>query len=434
MPRLRVILGVRDICHYYSTVTRGFEQIGVDAHFFCLNEDTLDAYARDAKSPVVRLYLTAYRRFLRTRDASRLSVGRYWATFLVMAATLLAVLWIATTANAVIFKSGQSFFQSGIDLHLYNMIGIRVVFIFHGSDSRPPYLNAFYADKPVELLRTWTNNTKAAIERLAGRADYIVDNPASAQFHEEGMCCLYQVFGNPIDEARLHTGGNLSREISELGTVRILHAPSSAALKGTSSIRKCVSQLKQEGFGIEYVELSGVPNSKVIEEIKNADLIIDELYSDIHGATLSMEAIACGRPTIVGGYCFKQLEQVVPQEFIPPIVACNPKDLYSTVKCLLEDRTRLRRLRESCLDFYANVGCAKEVARRFVTLLEGKAPATWFFDVAANKVVGVVAGPPTAVLKNVRKLREHYGDDALRLGRKPELEAQLPQLIARLSG
>lgn len=59
-----------------------------------------------------------------------------------------------------------------------------------------------------------------------------------------------------------------------------MHSPSDPGAKGTPLIREAVEKLKASGVDVTFVELVGVPNSKVIEEIKKADLVIDQMYAD----------------------------------------------------------------------------------------------------------------------------------------------------------
>ena len=411
------------------------QEIGVDANFVCLNESTLATYAETSRSFSIRAFIRAYKNFHESRCQSRFSAGRYAATLSLIWSRLVVIAWISLTADAVVFKSGQSLSASGIDIKLYKACGVRVIFIFHGSDSRPPYLNAFYARRPVELLQNWTVGTEKAVARLAGMADYVIDNPAGAHFHKDERCVLYQVLGNPIDDERIATSSGApsgaAPESNKRG-LRVLHAPSLAELKGSDLIRACIERLRNEGYPIDYVELSGVSNSAVIAEIRKADLVIDEMYSDIHGATLAMEATACGCPVVVGGYCFDQLEKIVPKEFIPPTITCRPEHLFETVKSLIDEPERLKDYRRRALEFYARVGSARETAKRLLVLIEGKAPKEWFFNVQENRLVGVVAGPPAAALKNIRSLQEKYGAGALLLQDKPELARDLPRIVEGL--
>jgi hypothetical protein len=423
---MRIVLGPLDICHYYSTLARGFDEIDVDAHLVCVDPESLSDKGVCAKSGFVRRYLKAFGAFGETRGLSRLSPRRYWCTLGLLLHRALLVCWILLRVDAVILKSGLSFFHSGLDLRLFKMCGKVLVFVFHGSDSRPPYFNAFYANKPVALLYDQTMRTKAAVSQVSGFADYIIDNPLSAQFQTHSRCCLYQVIGNPIDDTRLFPTlldrpSGSEQHSSATRPLRILHAPSVAALKGTDVIRDCIARLRNEGYTVEYKEVTGVPNSVVIAEIAQADLVIDELFSDMHGATFAMEAIACGRVVIVGGYCFDELDKFVPKQFIPPTIRCYPETLYDTIKPLLDEPSKLRQIGKDAQRFYMEVGSANHTAERMLRLISGKAPNDWFFDSGSNELIGVVAGTPDQIRTNVSKLIEGYGHAALGLNDKPAL-------------
>ena len=76
----------------------------------------------------------------------------------------------------------------------------------------------------------------------------------------------------------------------------------SIKIKGTEEIRQCIETIKDKGYKINYREISGVLPSDVIAAISGADLIIDQLYSDIHAATFATESIKLGKPVLVFGY------------------------------------------------------------------------------------------------------------------------------------
>ena len=84
--------------------------------------------------------------------------------------------------------------------------------------------------------------------------------------------------------------------------VRVLHVPSSAAAKGSVEIRRTISDLVAGGVPIEFVELSNASNEEVLAALKGADLVVDQLYSDIVMPSLAKEAAVLGVPVIVAGY------------------------------------------------------------------------------------------------------------------------------------
>lgn len=84
---------------------------------------------------------------------------------------------------------------------------------------------------------------------------------------------------------------------NDLDVLRILHAPNHRNLKGSKAIEEAVSRLKAEGLNIELTLLTGVSNARVLDEIRNHNLAIDQLVVGWY-AQFAIEALACGVPTI----------------------------------------------------------------------------------------------------------------------------------------
>ena len=97
------------------------------------------------------------------------------------------LLWAIATCDIFIFGFASTFFGY-LELPLLKLFRRRVVFIFHGSDSRPPYLDgavptADAGSRPDALVRS-TRRVKRRVRTIDRWADVVVDNPLSAHFHE----------------------------------------------------------------------------------------------------------------------------------------------------------------------------------------------------------------------------------------------------------
>jgi hypothetical protein len=71
----------------------------------------------------------------------------------------------------------------------------------------------------------------------------------------------------------------------------IVHAPSSAIIKGSQLVRAAVKKLKSEGYVFRYLELEGVPNTLVLEKLKEAHIVMNEFYMFTPGV-FGIEAMA----------------------------------------------------------------------------------------------------------------------------------------------
>ena len=61
-----------------------------------------------------------------------------------------------------------------------------------------------------------------------------------------------------------------------------------------------------------------------MKEIELCDFIVDELYSDSFAAVFAMEAVALGKPVIVGGYGGEELKRHIPAEGRDPNIIPAP--------------------------------------------------------------------------------------------------------------
>lgn len=77
--------------------------------------------------------------------------------------------------------------------------------------------------------------------------------------------------------------------------VRLVHAPSHRAVKGSDVIIEACEQLQAEGLPFELVLVEGLSNRDARRAYEQADVVIDQLYAGWYGG-LGLEAMALGKP------------------------------------------------------------------------------------------------------------------------------------------
>ncbi|NJL55590.1 hypothetical protein HC928_10625, partial [bacterium] len=166
---------------------------------------------------------------------------------------------------------------------------------------------------------------------------YVVCNHLSAQFLTKPFLPFMSA-GIPFYQQDAYVGVPEPESGEGSSTARILHAPSSQLMKGTQLVRQAVSDLSQEGFDIDYVELSGVPHQHVLEELRKCDFIVEQVFSDLPIAGFGTEAAWFGKPAIVGGYAKKYLaDDQISSTHLPPSLYCCPSQLKENIKTLIVD-------------------------------------------------------------------------------------------------
>ena len=81
------------------------------------------------------------------------------------------------------------------------------------------------------------------------------------------------------------------------GPIRIGHAPTHRAVKGTGHVIAAVERLKQEGLDIEFVMIENVPRGQAREVYASLDILVDQVLAGWYGG-LAVECMALGRPVI----------------------------------------------------------------------------------------------------------------------------------------
>ena len=419
-----------DLSGIYSAMTSGLREIGVRADFLNLGTDSNGQWDRSQSEWPVRFYVSTYETTVaRITDRSLSQVRRALIRFRWIACQLVLVAWVALRYDVIILRAGlPTGVSHELDLWLYRKLGKKIIVIFQGSDSRPPFL---LPDKPYETPAELMLRTEIVRERVlrAHRiADIVVENPLSSQNHDR-KCCVAQMVGIAVDERKLAPGlGVMQANVGESGSgrsIRILHGPSSPALKGSDRIRACIASLRAKGHEIDYVEITGRPNAEVMIELARCDIVIDQMYSDTYGSVFATEAIGFGRPVVVCGYGREFLERFVPEEATVPLIYCAPMELEAIVEQLIIDPDHRRRVGAAGRDFFTRFADSRSAARRLLRLAAGEAPESWFFDPKEVLYAKGTAGTEERVARNIRKLLDVYGENGLLLDGKPALKREV---------
>jgi len=87
-------------------------------------------------------------------------------------------------------------------------------------------------------------------------------------------------------------------ESEEKGAVlRLIHTPNHRNLKGTDHIIKVVEELRADGVPVELSVVEGVPNEEMLELIRAADVVVDQLVLGWY-AMFALEGMALGKPVV----------------------------------------------------------------------------------------------------------------------------------------
>jgi len=121
------------------------------------------------------------------------------------------------------------------------------------------------------------------------------------------------------------------------GPIVILHTPTDRELKGTIYVEEAINKLKQNGYNIDYREISGKSHSEILKEMAKCDVYVDQLILGWYGVS-SIECALMEIPSI----CF--IEEELEKRYHPPFIQ-SPKDqIYDVLKSVCDSPLETLRI------------------------------------------------------------------------------------------
>ena len=383
--RHRIFIGLTEVAGYYRGLERGFRDIGVEARFY---DESAHSFGYGRVGFLGRLSsATEVARVARSGATRAVTLACLRAVRLVAHAWLFA--WAVVRYDVFIFGGGDTLLRRR-ELPILRRLGKRIIWVFTGSDHRPPYLNGRWVRSALEnslepLLREMTE-TADRVRTAERYADVIVAAASSAQFHRQPFVHFVAI-GIPAPNPQVIQA---SATVFQGKGVRILHCPSDPISKGTSIVRRHVDELCAAGREIDYVEMTGKPNTEVLAALRDCDFVVDELYSDTPMAVFATEAGLFGKPVVVAGYYARQYERDLGSlGEIPPTLFCEPDQAGEAIRLMVDDASFRTELGRRAAEFVCQRWSPTQVALRYLRLIDGDIPAEWWCDpISIDYVMG----------------------------------------------
>lgn len=433
-----MLIGVGEVAGFASNLQRGFEDLGTPCDYLDLSEHPF-AYGGTKALP----RLSALRLRLQGRVASvgRKSLRGRTLRVGIWLVDLAALSWAISRHDAFIFLGRRSLLRRNLDLPILRLVGKEVIFVFLGSDHRPPYLNgklvARHADPArsgLDRLVAHTRETVRTVARIERHAQFVVGMSGSAHFHRRPFI-HFLAMGIPSgQEGADDELASPSQAASFTGSgVRVLHAPSDVA-KGSKRIREWIDLLRADGVEIDYLELVKRPHREVLQAIAQSDLVVDQLYSDSPLAAFAAEAAYLGKPVLVGGYYAGQIRDDLASDLIPPSCFVTPEAFPASLRALVTDAGLRSEMGLRVSGYVRSRWSRSAVARRYQQLIEGKPSPEWMYDPANIRYVHGWGLEEKALADVIRSLRDRFGSAVFQLGRNPSALSRLLELGGSASG
>lgn len=418
---MRVFLGLAEIAGYYRGLKEGFESLGHEAELICLSGHPF-GYTGANDNAMVDFW-----RWLNARpEPSLRALRRVPRTLLFM--------WAASRFDIFIFSYGGSLLPGFRDLPLLKSLGKKLIFQFHGSDSRPPYLDgsvmAEDRGRSIASAIQLTHEKKRNLRIIERYADAVVNIDPQSQLLERPFIEWLRV-GLPVHPSSAPTREGVVQWWEARGTgwpVRALHSPSHPEAKGSAEIRNMVERVRAQGVPLELVTIKGRPNRDVLAALATCDLVIDQLYADYGMPGLAVEAAWFGKPVVIGGYAVEHWNRALPEEARPPTWYCHPTRVEEGILSLARAPEARRRLGIAARTFVEDVWHPKKVAERYLAIAEGSFPRDWLRQPQDIDYWQGCCLSESRLQEVVAAFVKEGGRAALELGDKPAIEQVLLDL------
>lgn len=337
---MRIFIGFSEVAGFYSILSQGFAASGHTVKFRSFGPNPFNYSIESRPSLIQRLLWISTRLYHKSPNVV-LKLPSYVMQVFLRVTTIFPLM---LCSDLIILNYSGTLFCY-LDILVLRLLGKRIIYIFHGSDARPPYFNGkyIYPNYSLARLRRLTYIASLRIRIIQALGCVCMVQPAISHFFTKPIVNLSMIglpWPLPV--------GELDRQPIDNSLVKpftILHAPSNSVNKGTAMIREAIQQLSAANKNINYVEIFDQPNSAVLKAIASADLIIDELWSDARLAGLGCEAASCNVPTLIGSYYTDKDWQDDTDNSNPLVITANPDNLAERIAILISNTQELDKLK-----------------------------------------------------------------------------------------
>lgn len=344
VPPLRVLVGTIEIAGMLPDFADGFRQLGHQV-----------TSAIGTKHPF-------YPHFKYDVDLQSDVFPGPGSTWLNRPARAARILKLIFSHDLFVFIWAGSSLRWGTELPLLRALGKRIVWIPCGDDVRHSSAH---------------QKEFSAIALSADHEERLENDPLTRPLEQLRLIEMYsdQIFSVPNQSSlalrpyqHLFVPVNLSRyrgHVSGREVPIVVHAPSVKSVKGTELILPVLDRLKSESVLFELRLLEGMSNLDVLDALAEADVVIDQLHTPLHGK-LGVEAMASGCALACGN---REDYEPVPRD--RPIWNIDTVNLYDQLKRLLTDRELRIRLALEGRAYVERHHDHQKVAQRIIEKLNG---------------------------------------------------------------
>jgi hypothetical protein len=293
---MRIFIGLTEIGNIAATYAKGFHILGHETYTVVLSRHPF--YPDSQYNFVIDEKIGAKA----TQSWAELSILPKMAYRIKQSSfAMREFLTALSCCDIFIFMFGSSFLPEYLDYPTLKYRKKNLVSVFLGSDIRYGYaleqemglLGLAQEVQPfIDYVKSQPGHSfyrqLKKIQAAEKYADLILSQPGYGQLQTRPFMRM----NIPLDLSQL------CFKVTDRAIPLVLHAPSKRGVKGTEYVLAVVEQLKQEGIPFEFRLIENMANSQLRELLSEADIVVDELFSDTVGV-LSSEAMASGNAVLV---------------------------------------------------------------------------------------------------------------------------------------
>ena len=327
---MRVLHSPINIAGGAGAISQGLRELGVESTLLVFNE---------------RPFERGFDVNLELRDTSKLSSVPFN-----LPRQLNAFVWALPRFDVFHFHAGLTLLPRKLNLPVLRLARKGIVFQSWGSDLR---------------------GRRASEVRYLRSADaVIVGSFLTRRLAPRGRWPEYDVVHPAIDLTEWEPSPVEPGEV-----LRVAHAPSKRAVKGTDAVLAAVESLRTRGAPIELDLIEGVPNREARLRYAAADVVVDQLKIGWYGM-LAIESMALAKPVVVhlDEEAAAETEGAFGLEL--PLVRATESTLEDVLAGLIEVRESLPELGRQSREYVEQVHGHLKVARQVLEIYERVRPAS----------------------------------------------------------
>lgn len=264
--------------------------------------------------------------------------------------------------NTFHFHYGRSILNN-LELWVYDLFGKKYFYEFHGSDLRD--YEEFFKKSEMPFCQDYITSDKQRKrnKKICASAKQII-------LHDDELIPYLPVEHAPVQIVPLRVDiTNFMPVFPEENpkTIRIIHAPSKRATKGTEHVIAAVENLSRRYDGLELVLVEGKTQEEAREIYSTADIIVDQLYMGTYGV-FAVEAMASGKPVIT--YISDEMKERLPEEL--PIISASINSIESTLEDLILNGKKRHEIGEQGRKYVEQYHDYRKIAKILIGIYSGE--------------------------------------------------------------